>query len=443
MYEKRVEKLFKIAPSFQKVGISGFHPGLQSMVEFCNLMGNPQNRFETIHIAGTNGKGSIAHMLSSALAYVEDGEKIGLYTSPHLVDFRERIKIVTRRDDGTIGYEMIPKEAVISFLDSYDEFINKNEPSFFEITTAMAFDYFAKQGVKAGVIETGLGGRFDSTNVVSSKLSVISSIGYDHKYILGDSISKIAYEKGGIIKPGRAVITGSLSLEAMAQIEKIAAENSSPLIKSTDPQYIKCAESFELAKMDLRSPVQKLNLATVCAVLSELGERYLSTVLENKEVLYNAAKNTGLRGRWELLSESPVVICDIGHNEQALASLSSQLEEVVQGRRIIAIIGMASDKDIQGVSSLYPLNAQYIYTQAQGSRANDAYDLKRIIDDSRKSRGASESSLNSIVTHNVKEAYIELMKIVTPNDVVFVGGSSFVVAEFIPIFEDNKNVTNR
>lgn len=443
MYEKRVEKLFKIAPSFQKVGLGGFHPGLERMIDFCNLMGNPQNDFQTIHIAGTNGKGSVAHILAGALSFLAKGEKIGIYTSPHLVDFRERMRIVTAKEDGSISCELITKEEVISFLDTYDSYIEKNEPSFFEITTAMAFDFFARRGVRYGVIETGLGGRYDSTNVINPVLSIITSIGYDHKYILGDTLEQIAYEKGGIIKKGVPVVIGSVSGVSKDVLVDIAKEMGSECVLSTDELYRSYASDFDLGKMDLKSSVQVFNIATVCAALNVISENYLKTILENKEVIYNTARNTAFRGRWEVLSEKPLVICDIGHNEQALQVTMKQLEALSCGKRLIMVFGMAGDKDIEGVSHLYPVEGRYIYTQAQGTRAKNSSELKNIIDKSRKDRGASSDSLDSIVCTSVRDAYEELMKIVSGEEVVFIGGSSFIVAEFLPIFDGNKNVTNR
>lgn len=442
MYEKRVEKLFKIAPSFQKVGVSGFHPGLERMVDFCNLMGNPQNGFQTIHIAGTNGKGSVAHMLAGALSYCAKGEKIGIYTSPHLVDFRERMRIVTVGENGQVSCEMISKEEVVSFLDIYDSYIEQNQPSFFEITTAMAFDFFAKSGVKYGIIETGLGGRFDSTNVITPILSIITSIGYDHKYILGDTLEQIAYEKGGIIKKRIPVVIGSVSGNPLQVLKNIAIESESEFIQSSLPLYKGYASEFELDRMDLKSSVQVLNIAIVCAALNCLSPDYLNLVLENKEIIYNTARNTSFRGRWEVLSERPYVICDIGHNEQALEVSMKQLVELSKGRRLVMVLGMAGDKDIEGVSHLYPSEGLYIYTQAQGMRAKNADELRTIIDDSRKGRGASSESLSSIVCNSIVEAYDKLMSVVREDDVVFIGGSSFVVAEFLPIFDGNKNVTN-
>lgn len=442
MYKKRVEKLFKIAPSFQKVGVEGYHPGLEKMVEFCHLMGNPQNSFSSIHIAGTNGKGSVVHLLSGALAFANKGERIGIYTSPHLVDFRERIRIVTCNDDGVFTSEIISEDEVVSFLDKYDKYIEESEPSFFEITTAMAFDFFRKVGVRYGVIETGLGGRFDSTNVIMPQLSVITSIGYDHKYILGNTLEKIAYEKGGIIKRGIPAVLGSITGGALTVLKGIASEMESTLFCSDDEYYKKLAREFELEKMDLKSSVQLLNIATVCAALDAISPDYLNLILKNKSVIYNTARNTSLRGRWEILSEKPLVICDIGHNEQALEISMRQLESCSRGRRLVMVLGMAADKDVEGVSHLYPLNGDYIYTRAQGSRAMNPEELKTIIDNNRKGRGADIRNSLSVVTSTVEEAYLKLVEIISEDDVAFIGGSSFVVAEVLPFFSDNKNVTN-
>ena len=319
-YRECVRILYSIAPSFQRVGVSGYHPGLESMTDFARFLGNPHKSLRTIHIAGTNGKGSVAHMLASAIAFRYPGSRMGLYTSPHLVDFRERIRVVSsgKGPDGR-HYREIGQEDVVDFMCRCRSFIEERRPSFFEITTAMAFDYFARERVDIAVIETGLGGRLDSTNIIVPELSIITSIGLDHKDILGDTIEKIAREKAGIIKPGVPVVIGELPPEAETVAAETASSCGSKLYRSgelcgedADPQYI-------ASRADLRSSCQVRNIRTVMTSLHILGAWDAASTEAVLYAIEHAAAVSGLRGRWERLSMNPEVICDIGHNVQALS----------------------------------------------------------------------------------------------------------------------------
>ena len=436
-YRECVRILYSIAPSFQRVGVSGYHPGLKSMTDFACFLGNPHKSLRTIHIAGTNGKGSVAHMLASALAFRYPGSRVGLYTSPHLVDFRERIRIVCS-EKGPDGrhYSEIGQEDVVDFMARCRNFIEERRPSFFEITTAMAFDFFARERVDTAVIETGLGGRLDSTNIILPELSIITSIGLDHKDILGDTIEQIAREKAGIIKSGVPVVIGALPPEAEAVALETASALGSRLYRSgelcagdVDPQEIASAA-------DLRSTCQVRNIRTVMTALHVLGA---GDAASSPAVLYglkHAAAVSGLRGRWEKLSAEPEVICDIGHNVQALSETMRQLQAEAAGRHIIMVYGMAGDKDVEAVRGLLPSDARYIFTQAQGSRAMPAGQLRELVDSSRRERGKADAGItDSVAVGSVAEAVDMAMREAGPSNLVFIGGSSYVVAEAIAHLE--------
>ncbi len=436
-YRECVRILYSIAPSFQRVGVSGYHPGLESMTDFACFLGNPHKSLRTIHIAGTNGKGSVAHMLASALAFRYPGSRVGLYTSPHLVDFRERIRIVCS-EKGPDGrhYSEIGQEDVVDFMARCRNFIEERRPSFFEITTAMAFDFFARERVDTAVIETGLGGRLDSTNIILPELSIITSIGLDHKDILGDTIEQIAREKAGIIKSGVPVVIGALPPDAEAVALETASALGSRLYRSgelcagdVDPQEIASAA-------DLRSTCQVRNIRTVMTALHVLGA---GDAASSPAVLYglkHAAAVSGLRGRWEKLSAEPEVICDIGHNVQALTETMRQLQAEAAGRHIIMVYGMAGDKDVEAVRGLLPSDARYIFTQAQGSRAMPAGQLRELVDSSRRERGKADAGItDSVAVGSVAEAVDMAMREAGPSNLVFIGGSSYVVAEAIAHLE--------
>lgn len=424
IYENCTQKLFSMTPSFQKVGASAYKPGLDAMYEFAEHIGNPQDSLKVIHIAGTNGKGSVAHMIASSLAYAFPGKPIGLYTSPHLTDFRERIKIVSSRTFGNgCHYEEISREEVVSFVDRFGEYISSRKPSFFEITTAMALDFFKKREVAFTVLETGLGGRLDSTNIVTPILSIITSIGLDHKEFLGNTVAMIAAEKGGIIKHGIPVVTGKLPQDALSVISSLATKNFSPHTK-----WEECCTDSEIGTIsgmntDLHSDSMDINLRTVCGALKALGIPY---PFEKKEIVYaisNTASLSGLHGRWEKIMENPTVICDIGHNPEALAISMKQLACESEGKKLTLIYGMAADKDISVAGKLLPNNARYIFTNAAGTRAMPARMLREALE-------RPEGEIADTVSEAIEKALYSSGK----EDYIYIGGSCFVVAEALEFF---------
>ena len=434
-YERCVEMLCSIAPSFQKVGTAGYHPGLETMSDFSDFLGNPHKGGVFVHIAGTNGKGSVAHMLASVLAFSRPGSVIGLYTSPHLLDFRERIRTVSSEPDSGGRYcREIGKDEVVDFVCRCRQFIEDRRPSFFEITTAMAFDYFRRHGVDAAVIETGLGGRLDSTNIIMPELSIITSIGLDHKDILGDTISSIAYEKCGIIKPGVPVVAGYLPDEAMRVVESVAGKRGCRLYRSSDTYGGSPVVAAAAKEADLGSDCQSMNIATVFTALRVLRASEVSLHDEVFRAVTHAAHISGLRGRWERLSVSPEVICDIGHNVEALSVSMKQLVKEAGDRHIIMVYGMAGDKDVASVVELLPSGASYVLTQAEGSRAMPAADLKTLLDRSMLRRGMRQEELDSVDVPDVGRAVDIALERASDKDIVFIGGSSYVVAEAVAHF---------
>lgn len=429
-YRKTVEMLYSVAPSFQKVGAAGYHPGLGTMLRFTGSLGNPQNLFKSVHVAGTNGKGSVSHMLASALAVSLPGRTIGLYTSPHLLDFRERVRIITSDDGFTCSYEDVEKDFVIGFVKETADFVKAEHPSFFEITTAMAFKYFALRNVEYAVIETGLGGRLDSTNVIRPRLSIITSIGLDHKDILGDTIGQIAAEKGGIVKPGVPVVLGKLPEEASDVIAGIASRAGSTAIYSDTDAAGGSFDDVPLSEMDLKGFPQRVNLRTVSAALSVLGKEVPVDIRKCRTAVCHAARFTGLRGRWEKLMDAPLAICDIGHNPQAVSIAVEQMRTAAAGRRKILIIGMAADKDVRTVTGMLPEDAFYIFTKASGPRAIAPGKLAAMA-----LEGHHGSLAGYAVTETVAEAVERCMQAASPDDFIFIGGSSYVVAEAIGIFD--------
>lgn len=427
-YEKRIDSLFRIVPSFQKVGKAGYHPGTQTMERFDDYLGNPHRKFKTIHVAGTNGKGSVSSMLASVLMGL--GYKVGLYTSPHLVDFRERIKV-----DG----RMISHEAVLDFLDRTDTFVAENDPSFFEITTAMAFDYFALKGVDYAVVECGLGGRLDSTNIVTPVLSVITSIGLDHTDILGDTEEKIAYEKGGIIKPGVPVVVGAVSEAVQKVLSDIAQERGAEVHfihpMSDEDSIIKAFLDEFLPQMDLKGDYQGENLLTVMqavrVLFPEISDSDLEIVMDS---IFHAAKRTGFRGRWEVLSEKPFVVCDIAHNPHGIRPVMEQLgrvyseavaKSVGEKPKLYVVFGVMADKDLDTISGYLPREAYYFYTAADSPRAMAPCKLSEWM----VSRNFSGEEILGVV-----DAVRRCLSQASDNDVVYIGGSSYVVAEALKLF---------
>ena len=471
-YDEKIEALFRIVPSFQKVGKAGYHPGMGTMTAFDDFLGNPHKKYKVVHVAGTNGKGSVSSMIASVL--MGQGYRVGLYTSPHLVDFRERIKV-----DG----EMITREAVLDFLERCERFICENDPSFFEITTAMAFDYFASADVDYAVVECGLGGRLDSTNIVTPVLSVITSIGLDHTDILGDTEEKIAYEKGGIVKPGVPVVVGDvtdsvadvlcgIAEERGAMLFLMGAEKRKPCYPSgrrgrgPSPDGRDCFRSLPpsedsqptslsdhighenaafcahfpdsvlediLSKMDLKGDYQRSNLKTVLKCLEVLSMCGLTAEPDQvADSICHAAERTGFRGRWEVLSEKPFVVCDIAHNPHGIKPVMEQLKRICKeavsrekSTRLYMVFGVMGDKDLESISDYLPREAYYFYTAADSPRAMDPEKL---------SQWMEGHGFKGEVIRGVAEAVSGCLAQASENDIIYIGGSSYVVAEALKLF---------
>lgn len=422
IYNKEIDWIFNKFPSYQKVGNRAFKPGLDTMLKFDTLLAHPHRKFMSIHVAGTNGKGSVSHMLAAVFAAA--GLKTGLYTSPHLIDFRERIKI---------NGEMISKERVLNFITTHKSFMEENDPSFFEITTGMAFDYFAKEGVDIAVIETGLGGRLDSTNIISPELSIITNIAFDHCEYLGFTLPEIAFEKGGIIKPGVPVVVGEVLNNTRPVFDRISIEMGSSLTYAQESRFKDVMPSdYEI---DLNGDYQIHNIRTVLAALSIMGhnKRFVMKCANGwsdesiRRGIKNSASSTGLRGRWEKLSETPKIICDTGHNANGLRIVFSQLRKQ-EFKRLFIILGFVAEKELDKIFGYMPVNAYYYFTQASTDRALDA-DKLSIRSKSLGFNGESHKSVES--------ALVKYKSISKEGDLLFIGGSTFIVADAIFFLENN------
>lgn len=486
-YERIMKELFTRHPSFQSVGKEAYHPGLEGMQVMDGLMGHPHRQYKCIHVAGTNGKGSVCHMLAAALA--AQGFKVGLYTSPHLLDFRERMRVISFEGRlsaeaaplGSAAFQLIDKEAALEFCDKWQDDYDRLGLSFFEITTLMAFDWFARCGVDYAVIETGLGGRLDSTNIIRPELSVITSIGLDHCDILGNTLAEIAFEKAGIIKPRVPVVIGEGGPEINPVFEKkvlytnlpepcfegdrkqimslLHYAEKEPIPNISDDPSEKPDDAFErlLGEMDLPGVYQRTNLRTVlCAlrVLAGNGEdahgdgKVSCPALCDKplrDALAHAAALTGLRGRWERLQESPEVICDIGHNAHGLRQNCAALRaELDKGRRVWIIYGSVSDKDVAAAVALLPAGADLMLTAADNPRALRPEKIRALLPDDAEPSAAGEASFagsgapcfHSIrIAPTVAEAVDTVLSDAAPEDLIYIGGSSYLVAEALRKFE--------
>ncbi|MBR6883982.1 MAG: bifunctional folylpolyglutamate synthase/dihydrofolate synthase [Bacteroidales bacterium] len=441
-YGKLLEEIFQRFPSVQKTDFaSAYKPGLEGMEAFCTALGNPERSFRSIHVAGTNGKGSVASLLTAALA--ASGLRTALYTSPHLVDFRERSRIVDAS-----GFSLIPKEYVFDFLMEWKPYFIEHGLSFFEITTGLAFKWFADEKVDAAVIETGLGGRLDSTNVIIPELSVVTTIGLDHCALLGNTLAAIAGEKAGIFKPGVPALVG----ESNPETDPVFDETSWMVCPLTYADKVRPSlwhrHQDILRKMDLQADVQQKNLRTVLAAVDILkvipGFKGLADAQAVMDGIARAGRLTGFRGRWERLSEHPFVIADIGHNPQALRYSFDQLRRYVEEGRcssLIIVYGVMADKDLDGILPLMPADATYVFTAPQTSRALPAADILRRYTAFAAGR-SSGAPLRAFAAETVRQAVqmaLQLAQSISgrPDSappLVFIGGSAFVVAEALPLF---------
>lgn len=410
---------------FHRIGAAAYKADLNNTIKIANLLENPHLNFKSVHIAGTNGKGSTSHML--AAIFQTAGYKTGLYTSPHLKDFRERIRI-----DGA----MIPEKSVIAFVENYKIAFEDIQPSFFEWTVGLAFHYFAAEKVDIAIIETGLGGRLDSTNIITPELSVITNISYDHKNLLGDTLEKIAFEKAGIIKNNIPVIIGERQFETEnVFIQKAKQENSAisfasekykAVLKERDNLFscLKITSAnktvYENLLLNLQGNYQLKNICTVLVAIDELrNKKFNISDAHILEGLMLVQEKTGLEGRWQTLQTKPTVICDVGHNEAGIKFILEQLKEY-NFTTLRMVIGVVNDKDIKSMLNQLPSNAVYYFCKANIPRAMDSEEL-RVQAEEFNLRGKSYSSVNEALDQARRES--------NENDLIFVGGSTFVVAE--------------
>lgn len=411
---------------FTRIGAVAFKKDLHNTIAMCQQLGDPQNRFKSVHVGGTNGKGSTSHML--AAIFQQAGYKTGLYTSPHLKDFRERIRI---------NGEMITEDFVVNFVQQQQDIIEEISPSFFEVTVALAFDYFAKEEVDIAIIEVGLGGRLDSTNIITPELSIITNISLDHTNLLGNTLPEIAAEKAGIIKPDIPVIIGEKHPQTDNVFIKKASETGSPISFAEEQLYIteskRSGDYLTLSiagnnhmikdlQLDLNGTYQLKNILTVFQAVVQL--RKLGYQIDH-QALYSALKNvkglTGLQGRWHLLGKNPLIICDTGHNKAGITEVLQNISDTPH-QHLHMVIGMVKDKDISGVLQLLPLNASYYFCQPQLERALSAGEL---------AEQAKQYGLNGNAYATVTLALADAKAQAAPNDLIFIGGSTFVVAEVI------------
>lgn len=426
-YEETIQYLFNSAPLFQHVGGAAYKEGLSTTHILDAHFNHPHNQYKTIHIAGTNGKGSCAHTIAAILQHT--GLKVGLYTSPHLVDFRERIRI---------NGEMMPQQYVIDFVEKERSFFEPLHPSFFELTTALAFKYFAEQHVDVAVIEVGLGGRLDCTNIISPILSVITNISFDHTQFLGNTLAQIASEKAGIIKHKVQVIIGECNAETRSVFEHKAHEVEAPILFAEDNKEVLSSEFSDLYGHKLRhyttrsfgdiyggltGECQIKNANTILCALHSLSKIFSVTHEDITYAFEHVCKMTGLRGRWQILQERPTIICDTGHNTGGWQYLAHQLAQIAtSGNKLHIVFGMASDKDIERVMSTLPHEACYYWTKASVKRATSEQTIANI---------ATKYDLHGKTYGNVAEAYEAAVNNASTNDYIYVGGSSFIVADLL------------
>jgi dihydrofolate synthase / folylpolyglutamate synthase len=424
-YQQTLDYLFTRLPMFTRIGAAAYREDLVNTIKLCEFLGNPQHRFKSVHVAGTNGKGSVSHML--AAIFQSAGYKTGLYTSPHLRDFRERIRV---------NGEMIQKDFVTEFVGRIRPVSEAIDPSFFEVTVAMAFEYFAAQKVDIAIVEVGLGGRLDSTNVITPELSVITNISFDHMNLLGDSLPKIAFEKAGIIKQGIPVVIGEHQPETSAVFEQRAAAAKAPLSFADRHRFVGDwkfephsliaevtslpARDKEYYKLDLPGLYQAKNLLTVLEAVHVLIEKGWG--LEHRHVhhgLIQVKKLTGLHGRWETIHEHPPVILDVAHNEDGIRQLIRQIE-ITDHEELLIVFGMVKDKEIDRVLELLPPQAMYYFTRAQIPRALPEEEL---------AERAKAKGLKGAPYPTVMEALKAAMGHARSKDLVIVCGSVFIVGE--------------
>lgn len=422
-YQETTEYLYNSAPLFQHVGGDAYKEGLSNTHVLDEYFGHPHRQFRTIHVGGTNGKGSCSHTLAAILQSA--GYKVGLYTSPHLVDFRERIRV---------NGEMVSEEYVVRFVEEHRHFFEPLHPSFFELATAMAFNYFAESRVDVAVIEVGLGGKLDCTNIITPDLSIITNISYDHTQFLGNTLAQIASEKAGIIKKGVPIVIGECTDETRPVFINKAHEMNAPIILSDELNIVKCSEPTSKGGRKYQTGLygelvgalgglcQEKNTNTILTATEELKK--IGYKLAEKDVrngFENVCELTGLMGRWQKLHEHPTLVCDTGHNVGGISYIVGQLAQQHYDHLHI-VMGMVNDKDVSGVLAMMPTEATYYFTKASVKRALDEHELQAL---------ATRFNLQGKAYPNVSEAVKAAMKDAQDNDFVFVGGSSFIVADLL------------
>ncbi len=430
-YQQTLDYLYSQLPMFHRIGKAAYKADLNNSLHLSQYLGNPEKKFRSIHIAGTNGKGSVAHMLASV--FQEAGYKTGLCTSPHLKDFRERFRI---------NGEMMPRDFLMKFVEKHKPFFQKIQPSFFEMTIAMTFDYFAREKVDVAIIETGLGGRLDSTNIITPELSIITNIGLDHTNLLGDTIEAIAFEKAGIIKDSVPVVVGKTRMGARKVIEERAREchseiffadeeytvmnpagifeNNSPLLRVSLKGKGKTREMIS----SLTGTYQFENICTVATAVDIINQQSRYKIAENSfsQGLKNTVINTGISGRWQLLSKNPTVICDTGHNPDGIEKVLENIAGI-QFEKLHFVLGMMADKDVSEILKFLPKkNTTYYYCKPEVPRGLNVDTLLRY---------ATEKGMTGSSYQSVTDAYKAAVNNANNNDLVFIGGSSFVVAEVV------------
>lgn len=402
-YQETIEWMFNQLPMYQTQGASAFKKDLTNTLLLAKHLNNPENGFKSVHVAGTNGKGSVSNMLASILQ--EAGYKVGLYTSPHLKDFRERIKI---------NGEDISKEFVMDFMDKNKSFFEASQLSFFEMTVGLAFDYFTKEKVDVAIVETGMGGRLDSTNIVTPLVSVITNIGFDHTQFLGDTLEKIAFEKAGIIKNNVPVIIGEYTPETKTVFETKAKEMQSDITFASDVD-------FPVYESDLTGDYQKQNRKTVLSTINVLKHHFDITEEALVNGLLNVVKNTGFMGRWQVIHQNPTTVCDTAHNSHGLKIVLSQIVQQ-KFKHLRIVFGVVNDKDLTEILPLMPKNAIYYFCKPNVMRGLDAKILQE------KFLGYD---LKGEVYSSVADAYKNALTDADETDFIYVGGSTFVVAEIL------------
>jgi len=428
-YQQTLDYLYSQLPMFHRIGSAAYKANLDNTIAICNLLNNPQNKFKSIHVAGTNGKGSTSHMIASILQ--SSGLKVGLYTSPHLKDFRERIRV---------NGKMISQKFIIDFVEKYEKEFAKIQPSFFEWTVGLAFDYFSKQKVDMAVIEVGLGGRLDSTNVIHPVVSVITNISYDHQNLLGNTLRKIAGEKAGIIKPRVPVIIGETQSEVKdVFVNKVKKAKSHIYFADEYYRVVNHKQSYKdklrlivdvkgkngkftykNLQCELPGLYQKKNILTVLKTIDVLKQKkYPISERSVRNGISNVIKQTGLQGRWQLLSKRPLTIADTGHNEAGIKEVLSQIK-LTPHKNLHFVLGMVNDKDISKILSLLPKSATYYFCRASIPRALDQNEL---------ALSAKIFGLKGKIYPSVKKALKVAEGSAKTNDLIFIGGSTFVVAE--------------